>query len=73
MMGLGKPQLLSKIEVAGFIYYGNIRTFVLKNWYIPKRGTLYLKKLILSLDLQSQCFLVNVLYKVCGALTVENK
>jgi len=28
MMGLGKPQLLAKFEVAGFVYYGNIREFV---------------------------------------------
>jgi len=28
MMGLGKPQLPAKFEVAGFIYYGNIREFV---------------------------------------------
>jgi len=27
-MGLGKPQLHAKFEVAGFIYYGNIREFV---------------------------------------------
>jgi len=25
MMGLGKPQLRAKFEVAGFICYGNIR------------------------------------------------
>jgi len=25
MMGLGKPQRLAKFEVAGFIYYKNIR------------------------------------------------
>jgi len=31
MMGLGKPQRLAKFEVAGFIYYGNIRKFVFKN------------------------------------------
>jgi len=30
MMGLGKPQLNDKFEVAGFIYYGNIREFVFK-------------------------------------------
>jgi len=30
MMGLGKLQLLAKFEVAGFIYYGNIREFVFK-------------------------------------------
>jgi len=29
-MGLGKPQLLAKFEVAGFIYYGNIRESVFK-------------------------------------------
>jgi len=29
MTGLGKPQLLAKFEVAGFIYCGNIREFVL--------------------------------------------
>jgi len=30
MMGLGKPQLLAKFEVSGFIYYGNIREFVFR-------------------------------------------
>ena len=30
MMGLGKPQLHAKFEVAGFIYYGKIRESVLK-------------------------------------------
>jgi len=30
MMGLGKPQEHAKFEVAGFIYYGNIREFVFK-------------------------------------------
>jgi len=30
MMSLGKPQLLAKSEVAGFIYYGNIMEFVFK-------------------------------------------
>jgi len=30
MMGLGKPQLPAKFEVAGFIYYGNRREFVFK-------------------------------------------
>ena len=30
MMGLGKPQLHAKFEVAGFIYYGNVREFVFK-------------------------------------------
>jgi len=28
MMGLGKPQLQAKFEVAGFIYYGDIREIV---------------------------------------------
>ena len=31
MMGLGIPQRLAKFEVASFIYYGNIRKFVVKN------------------------------------------
>jgi len=35
MMGHGKPQRLAKFEVAGFIYYGNIREFVFKNWDKP--------------------------------------
>jgi len=30
MMGLGKPELHAKFEVAGFIYYGNIRESVFK-------------------------------------------
>jgi len=30
MMGLGKPQLHAKFEVAGFIYYGNIKESVFK-------------------------------------------
>ena len=38
MMSLGKPQRLAKFEVAGFIYYGNIREFVFKNWDKPKWG-----------------------------------
>jgi len=29
-MGFGKPQLLAKFEVAGFIDYGNISEFVFK-------------------------------------------
>ena len=28
MMGLGELQLLAKFEVAGFIYYGNMNTFI---------------------------------------------
>ena len=32
MMGMGKPQLHAKFEVAGFIYYGNIRQFVLNKF-----------------------------------------
>jgi len=31
MTGFGKPQRLAKFEVAGFIYYGNIKEFVFKN------------------------------------------
>jgi len=30
MMGLGKSHLHAEFEVAGFIYYGNIRKFVFK-------------------------------------------
>jgi len=30
MMGLAKLQLRAKIEVAGFVYYGEIREFVFK-------------------------------------------
>jgi len=30
MMGLGKLQLRAKFEIAGFIYYGNVREFVFK-------------------------------------------
>jgi len=29
-MRVNKPQLRAKFEVAGFIYYGNIREFVFK-------------------------------------------
>jgi len=35
-MVLGKPQRFAKFEVAGFIYYGNMREFVIKNWDKPK-------------------------------------
>ena len=37
-MGLGKRQRLAKFEVAGFIYYGNIKykKVVFKNWDKPK-------------------------------------
>jgi len=31
-MGLGKPQRFANFDDAGFIYYGNIREFVFKNW-----------------------------------------
>jgi len=57
MMVLGKPQRLAKFEVAGLIYYGNIKEFVFKNWDRIKWGTpYYLQKLILPLDSQIQCF-----------------
>ena len=61
-MGLGKPQRLAKFEVAGFIYYGNIREFVLKNWDKPKWGNLLLfgETMILPLDSQAQCFLFDM-------------
>jgi len=35
-LGLGKPQRLTTFEVAGFICYGNIREFVVKNGDKPK-------------------------------------
>jgi len=38
MIGLDKPQLHAKFEVAGFICYRNIREFVFENWDKPKRG-----------------------------------
>ena len=45
---------LAKSEVAGFIYYGNIKEFVFKNWNKPKWGNpYYLQKLILPLDSQT--------------------
>jgi len=31
MMGLGKPQMRVKFEIAGFIFYGNKREFVLND------------------------------------------
>jgi len=52
-MGLGKPQLRTKFEVAGFICYGNITEFVFKHWDKPKWEPLVLEKLILPLDLDA--------------------
>jgi len=76
MIGLGKPQRLAKFEVAGFIYYENIREFVFKNSDKPKWGTPYFGgKLTLPLDSQTQCFLFNVQllwsydYSKCGIFT----
>ena len=43
-MGLGKLQLHAKLEVADFIYYGNIMEFVYGNWDKPKRGNQFLEK-----------------------------
>jgi len=43
MMGLRKPQLLAKFEVAGFIYYGNKKEFVFKRqirFFEPTFGAL---------------------------------
>jgi len=34
-MGIGKLKPCTKVEVASFIYYGNIREFVFKNWDTP--------------------------------------
>jgi len=54
MMSLAKLQLRAKLEVASFIYYGNIREFVFKIW-ISQNGEplIFLEKL-------TQCFLLNV-------------
>jgi len=41
-MGLGKHHQPVNSEVAGFIYYGNIREFVFKNWDKPKWGNFLL-------------------------------
>ena len=38
MLGLGKPKLLAKFEVASVICYGNIRKLVFKNSDKPKWG-----------------------------------
>jgi len=38
MMRFGKLQRLAKFEVAGFIYYENIKELVFKNWDKPKWG-----------------------------------
>ena len=60
-MGLDEPQRLTKFEVAGFIYYGNITEFVLKIGTNQNGEThYYLEKLILLLDSQTQCFLFDV-------------
>jgi len=51
VIGLGKPQLLAKLEVAGFIYCGKIREFVFKNWDKPKwENHSFFEKLTLPLD-----------------------
>ena len=51
MMGLGRPQLHAKIEVAGFMYHINIREFVLKNWDERKWGnSKFFEKLTLPLN-----------------------
>ena len=60
-MGLGKPQRFANFELAGFIYYGNIREFVFKNGDKPKWGKpLFLEKLTLPLDSQTQCFVFDM-------------
>ena len=38
MTGLGKHQRFAKLEVADFIYYGNMKEFVFKNRDKPKCG-----------------------------------
>jgi len=44
MMALGKPQQQANFDVAGFIYYGNVRKFVFSlNWDKPKCENLFWK------------------------------
>ena len=51
----------AKFEVAGFIYYGNIREFVVNNSDKPKWGNpLFWVETTLPLDSQTRCFLFNV-------------
>ena len=59
-MGLGKPQRRAKIEVAGFIYYENIREFVKFGMNQNGETPYCLEKLILPLDSQTHCFLFDV-------------
>jgi len=64
MMGLGKPQLIAKFEVAGFIYYGNIMGFVFKrqihflNHFWGVRGNIRTSSI--------------ARWKACGRLPVHN-
>jgi len=49
MMVFCKPQRLAKLEVAGFVCYGNMRKFVFKNLDKPKWGNpLFLGKTVFT-------------------------
>jgi len=72
MMGLGKLQRLTKFEIAGFIYYGNIKKLVFKMWDKPKWGTrYYLEQLTLPLVSSRPNFSYSKC-NCCGATTTAN-
>ena len=65
MMGLGKAQLRTKFEVAGFICCGNVREFVFENWDKPKSGN----PLFFGLYHRScRCNVSYLMYVFCGAM-----
>jgi len=72
IMGIGKPQLHAKFEIASFIYYGNIRELVFKNWDKPKFGNpLFLEILILPLEWIRRPNVSFPMYNFCRVLTAE--
>ena len=68
-MGLGKLQRFAKFEVADFIYYGNIREFVFKNWDKPKWGNPLLFAQTDFTDVPNVSYLM---CNCCGATTTAN-
>jgi len=48
----------AKFEVAGFIYYVNIREFVFENWDKPKWGTLIFGKTDFTIGFADHMFLI---------------
>ena len=72
MMGLDKPQRLAKFEVAGFIYYGNIRKFVFfLNWDKPKWGNpLLFGEIDFTVGFADPMFSIRC--DCCGASTTAN-